>query len=133
MRRDKERYGRGLAETVDIYFKANDLRPELRALKKLCSNFISQQSTIQKVDGHTVSDVDVYRVCRAECIGNLYTAVPLNGQLPLATLPMAAGDLPRVEILLSLNEVRETARKLKGSVGCIRCGSVCREATCYSL
>ena len=36
LRRDKDRYVRGLAEDVECHLNANDLRPAYRALKKLC-------------------------------------------------------------------------------------------------
>ena len=46
LKRDKERYVRGLAEDVECLLNANDLRPAYRALKKLCSKLISQMSAI---------------------------------------------------------------------------------------
>ena len=37
LRRDKERYVRGLTEDVECYLNANDLRPVYQVLKKLYS------------------------------------------------------------------------------------------------
>ena len=46
LRRDKERYVRGLAVDVKCHLKANDPRPAYRALKKLRSKSTSQVSVI---------------------------------------------------------------------------------------
>ena len=46
LKRDKERYVRGLAEDVESHLRANDLRPAYRALKKLHSKSTSQMSAI---------------------------------------------------------------------------------------
>ena len=46
LKRDKERYVRGLAEDVDCHLNANYPRPAYRALKKLRSKSTSQVSVI---------------------------------------------------------------------------------------
>ena len=74
LRKDEERYVRGLAEDVECHLNANDLRPAYRVLKKLYFNSTSQVSTIRREDGccvflHSSIDEEVIRVgegCRLE-------------------------------------------------------------------
>ena len=58
LRRDKDKYVRGLAEDVKCHLNANDFRPAYRALKKLRSRSTSQVSAIQTADGCLISDAD---------------------------------------------------------------------------
>ncbi|KAG0724089.1 hypothetical protein GWK47_041387 [Chionoecetes opilio] len=57
LRRDKERDVRILAEDVEGYLNANDLRPRNRALKKLRFKSPSRASAIRAADGRFVSDM----------------------------------------------------------------------------
>ncbi len=61
LRMDKERYVWGIAEEVEGHFRANDLSPAYRALKKLRSNSTSQVSSVRTADGRMVSDADEHR------------------------------------------------------------------------
>ena len=77
LRRDKERYVRGIAEEVEGHFRANDLSPAYRALKKLRSKSTSQVSSVYTADGRClVSDPDEYRACWAKYFEQLYMADP---------------------------------------------------------
>ena len=83
MRRDKERYVRGIAEDVECHLNANDndLRPVYQAMKKLRSKSTSQVSPIRAADGCLVSDADGQMAHWAE---QLFTVDPPSGQLQTA-------------------------------------------------
>ena len=121
LRRDKERYVRGLAEDAEGCFNANNLRPAYRALKKLRSKSTSQMSTIRTADGRIVSAVDEVRSCWAEYFEQLYVAEPPGRQLSLAGVQMSAADPPVDETPPSLAEVREAVNKLK----CGKAAGIC--------
>ena len=121
LRRDKERYVRGLAEDAEGCFNANNLRPAYRALKKLRSKSTSQMSTIRTADGRIVSAVDEVRSCWAEYFEQLYVAEPPSRQLSLAGVQMSAADPPVDETPPSLAEVREAVNKLK----CGKAAGIC--------
>ena len=76
LRRDKERYVRGLAEDVECHLNANVLRPAYRALKKLRSKSTSQVSAIQTADGCLVSDADGQMALWPEYFEQLFMVDP---------------------------------------------------------
>ncbi|XP_050735881.1 uncharacterized protein LOC127008208 [Eriocheir sinensis] len=114
LRRDKERYVRGLAEEVEGHLNANDHQPAYRALKKLRSKSSSQMSAIRTADGCLVLDMDGQRAHWAEYFEQLYMADPPRGQLPVTGLQVADADPPIDESPPSLGEVREAVAKLRG-------------------
>ena len=80
LKRDKERYVKGLAEDVECHLNANDLRPAYRALKKLCSKSSSQVSAIRTADGCLVSDADGQMARWAAYFEQLFTVESPSGQ-----------------------------------------------------
>ena len=81
LRRDNERYFRRLAEDVDGYLNANDLKPAYRALKKHHSKSKCRVSSIRKADGCLVSDTDGQMVRWAEYSEQFFKVNPLSGRL----------------------------------------------------
>ncbi len=84
LRMDKERYVRGIAEEIEGHFRANDLSPAYRALKKLRSKSSSQVNSVRTADGRLVSDTDEYRARWAKYIEQLYMADQPSRRLPTA-------------------------------------------------
>ena len=76
LRRDKERYVRGLAQDVECHLNTNDLRLVYRALKKLHSKSTSQESPIRTADGCLVSDADGQMARWAEYFEQLFMVDP---------------------------------------------------------
>ena len=103
MRRDKERYVRGLAEDVKCQLHGNDLKPAYRVLK-LRSMSTSQVSAIQTPDGCLISDTDGQMARWAEYFEQLFTVDPANGQLQTAGLQMLDADPPIDETAPSIGE-----------------------------
>ena len=86
LRKDEERYVRGLAEDVECHLNANDLRPAYQALKKVHSKSTSQVSAIRTADGCLVSDADKQMARWAGYFEQLFTVDPPSGQLRTAGL-----------------------------------------------
>ena len=114
LRRDKERYVRGLAEDVECHLNANDLRPAYRALKKLRSKSTSQVSAIRTADGRLVSDADGQMARWAEYFEQLFTVDPPSGQLQTAGLQALDADPPIDETAPSFDEVKKAVGRLRG-------------------
>ena len=114
LRRDKERFVRGLVEEVEGHLNVNDLRPAYRALKRLSSKSTSRISAIRKADGCLVSDIDGQLARWAEYFEQLFMAEPPSGQLQAAGLQVLNADPAINEAPPSLDEVREAVAKLKG-------------------
>ena len=123
LRRDKERYVRGIAEEVEGHFRANDLSPAYRALKKLRSKSTSQVSSVYAADGRRlVSDPDEYRARWAEYFEQLYMADPPTQQLPVA-VALPPVPIPQInEDAPSIAEVRMAVSKLKSGKAAGVCG-----------
>ncbi|XP_045101313.1 uncharacterized protein LOC123498214 [Portunus trituberculatus] len=113
LRRDKERYVRGLAEDVYCHLYANDLRPAYRALKKLRSMSTSQASVIRTAVGRLVSDADGQMARWAEYFEELFMVDPPSGQLRTAGLQMLDPDLLIDETTPYINDVKEAVAKLR--------------------
>ena len=113
LRRDKERYVKGIAEEVEGCFHMNNLQPAYRALKKLRSRSTPQTCTVRRADGRIVSDADEVRARWAEYFGQLYMVEPPSRQLSVAGVQMMTADPPVNEAPPSLAEVREAVNKLK--------------------
>ncbi len=95
-----------LIEEVEGHFRANDLSPAYRALKKLRSKSTSQVSSVRTADGRLVSDADEYRARWAEYFGQLYMADPPSRPLPTADAQVVAADPWISEDTPSIAEVR---------------------------
>ena len=113
LRRDKERYVRGIAEQVEGHFRANDLSPAYRALKKLRSKSSPQVSSVRTADGRLVSDANEFRARWAEYFEQLYVADPPVRRLPLADVQPVVANPPIDEATPSIAEVRMAVAKLK--------------------
>lgn len=74
LRKDNERYVKGLAEDIESHLHGNDLRPAYRALKKLRSKPATQVSTIGKI-----SDMNGQRTRWTEYFELLYKADHSSG------------------------------------------------------
>ena len=114
LRRDKERYVRGLAEDVECHLNANDLRPAYRALKKLRSKSTSQVSAIRTADGCLVSDADGQMARWAEYFEQLFTVDPPSGQLQTAGLQTLDADPSIDETAPSISDVKEAVARQRG-------------------
>ncbi len=106
LRMDKERYVRGITEEVEGHFRANNLSPAYRALKKLCSKSTSQVSSVWTTDGRLVSDADEYRARWAEYFEQLNMADSPTRRLPTAGAQVVAADPQISEDTPSATEVR---------------------------
>ena len=114
LRRNKERYVRGLPEDAECHLNANDLRPAYRALNKLHSKSISQMSAVQTADGCLISDADGQMARWAEYFEQLFTVDPPTGQLQTAGLHTLDADPPIDETATSLGDVKEAVAKMRG-------------------
>lgn len=76
LKRDKERYVRGLTNDVKGCLNTNALRPAFQALMKLHSKFPSSMSTIQSHDGKIESHANRYWNHWAKYFMQLYTVEP---------------------------------------------------------
>ena len=122
LRRDKERYVRGIAEEVEENFIVNDLRPAYRALKKLRSKSTPEVSSIRTADGQLVSDTEGFRARWAEYFEQLFRVEPPSSRLSLDGVRVAAADPPINVTAPSLAEVRKVVGELKGGRAAGICG-----------
>ena len=113
LRREKERYVRGLAKDVECHLNADDLRPAYRALKNLCPMSTSHVSAIQTANVCLVSDADGQMARRAQYFEQLFTADPPSGQHEIAGLQTLDVDPPIDETAPSLDDVKEFVAKLR--------------------
>ena len=107
LRRDKERYVRGLAEDVVCHLNANDLRPAYEALKKLRSKSTSQVSGIRTADCCLVSGADGQMVRWAEYFEHPFMVDPPSGQLHTAGLQTLDAD-PSIDETAPSIDVKES-------------------------
>ena len=106
LRREIERYVRGLDDDVECHLNANDIRPAYRALKKLLSKSTSQVSVIRTADGCLVSDADGQMARWAQYFEQLFTVEPPTGQLQTAGLQTLDADPPIDETAPSIGNVK---------------------------
>ncbi|XP_069969587.1 uncharacterized protein [Penaeus vannamei] len=114
LRSDKEQFIRNIAEEVDGYFLANDLRPTYQALRKLNSNPSSRMIAIRSVDGQIISDHVGVRERWAEYFEQLYLANPTAVSLDVSVVAIPVPDPPIIEDSLTLTEAMEAISKPKG-------------------
>ncbi|KAG0714390.1 hypothetical protein GWK47_014255 [Chionoecetes opilio] len=119
--RYKERYIRSLAEDIEGYLNANNLRLAYRALKKLRSKSPCRASAIRAADGRLVSNMDGQMARWAEYFGQLFTVDPPIGQLHTTGLQALDGDPSIDETAPSFDEVREALTKLMGGKAAAVC------------
>ena len=101
LRRDKETYVRSIAEDVEGYLNANDLKPAYRAMKKLHSKSTSQVSVIRIADGCLVSDADGQMARWIEYFEQSFKVNPPNGKRQTAKLRGGkAADICNISIEL---------------------------------
>ena len=122
LRKDKERYVRGIAEELEGHFQKNDLRPAFRALRELQSKSSSHTSSVRSGDGCVLSDPDECRARWAEYFEQLYMADPPTSQLPVAGQRPLVADPPIDEAPPSIDEVRRAVARLKGGKAAGVCG-----------
>ena len=107
LRRDKERYVRGLAEDVECHLNANALSPAYRPLKKLRSMSTSQVSAIRRAHGCLISDTHGKIARWADYFKQLFTVYPPSRHLRTV-------DPPIDETAPSIDDVKEAVAKLRG-------------------
>ena len=122
LRRDKERYVRGLLDVVEKHLNTGDSKPAFRALKQLRSKSSPRMSSVKAVDGGLLTDPAECRDRWAEYFEELFMAPPPAQQLDTGGVSVRAASPSLSDDLPTLEETQRAVDKLKAGKAAGICG-----------